>query len=257
LKDDTHSPECAAASETLPAAEGRRSVRSFVLRGSRLTVGQKRALDELWPRFGVDREHGQLDFEDLFGNRHPVIMEIGFGNGDATWRMALAYPEENYLGVEVHRPGIGHLLLKLEEHGIGNVRVNCEDAVELLRERIPDAALAGIRIFFPDPWPKQRHHKRRLLQPPFVDLLARRLRAGGQLHLATDWKPYAEHMLEVIGGDRRFENVAGAGRFAARPEWRPQTRFERRGQRLGHAVYDLLYQRAQRDAEMVSCQGPR
>lgn len=214
-----------------------------MLRAGRLTEGQKRALDELLPRYGVPKDGGPIDFEVLFGNQGPVIMEIGFGNGDATWQMAQAHPEENYFGVEVHPPGVGHLLLKLEEHGLENVRVAQADAVELLRERLPDASLAGVRIFFPDPWPKKRHHKRRLVQPSIADLLARKLRPGGILHLATDWKPYAEHMLEVLEAETRLQNCAGAGRFSERPDWRPQTRFERRGQRLGHGVYDLLYRR--------------
>ena len=165
-----------------------RPVRSFVLRAGRLTEGQKRALDELWPLYGIDEGKYQLDLEILFGNDQPVIMEIGFGNGDATWQMALAHPEENYLGVEVHRPGVGHLLLKLEENGIGNVRIACEDAVELIRQRIPRGSLAGVRIYFPDPWPKKRHHKRRIIQAPFIGLLAEKMQAGGILHMATDWE---------------------------------------------------------------------
>ena len=213
------------------------------MRAGRLTQAQKRALEALWPRFGVEEGPGLLEFGALFGNTRPVILEIGFGNGDATWQMARAHPDENYLGVEVHRPGVGHLLLKLEELNILNVRIACTDAVELLRTRTPEASLAGVRIYFPDPWPKKRHHKRRIIQPPFVDSLARGLAADGLLHLATDWKPYAEHMLELIGRDCRFENTAGQGRFAEGPDWRPLTRVERRGQRLGHEVYDLLFRR--------------
>ncbi len=220
-----------------------RPVRSFVLRAGRLTEGQKRALDDLWPRYGVSPQPGKLDFRKLFGNEQPVILEIGFGNGDATWQMAAAHPEENFLGVEVHRPGVGHLLLKLEEHGVDNVRVACEDAVELLRDRIPPASLRGVRIYFPDPWPKKRHHKRRIVQRPFVSLLASRLEPGGLLHLATDWLPYAEQMLEVLEAAETFDNAAGPGQFAERPGWRPVTRFEKRGRRLGHGVYDLLFRR--------------
>ncbi|MEJ8567071.1 tRNA (guanosine(46)-N7)-methyltransferase TrmB [Elongatibacter sediminis] len=233
MTDEQYSPE-----------DHHRPVRSYVLRGGRLTVAQQRALDELWPRHGVAGDSGVLDFGQVFGNDRPVILEIGFGNGDATWQMAAANPEQNFLGVEVHRPGVGHLLLKLEENGLENVRVACEDAVELLEHRIPPASLHGVRIYFPDPWPKKRHHKRRIVQPPFIDLLARRMRAGGLLHLATDWVPYAEHMMEIIGADERFENVAGPGEYAERPEWRPRTRFESRGRRLGHEVRDLLFRRA-------------
>ena len=220
-----------------------RPVRSFVLRAGRLTEGQKRALDELWPLYGIDEGESQLDFEILFGNDHPVIMEIGFGNGDATWQMALAHPEENYLAVDVHRPGVGHLLLKLEENGIGNVRIACEDAVELLRQRIPRDSLAGVRIYFPDPWPKKRHHKRRIIQAPFVGLLAEKIQPAGILHLATDWEQYAEHMLEVMHNSRDFENLASDGKVYPKPEWRPATKYEKRGERLGHGVFDLVFRR--------------
>jgi tRNA (guanine-N7-)-methyltransferase len=220
-----------------------RPVRSFVLRAGRLTEGQKRALDELWPLYGIDDDKNQLDLEILFGNDHPVMMEIGFGNGDATWQMALAHPEENYLGVEVHRPGVGHLLLKLEENGIGNVRIACEDAVELLRQRIPRDSLAGVRIYFPDPWPKKRHHKRRIIQAPFIGLLAEKMQAGGILHMATDWEQYAEYMLEVMHNSRDFENLAQDGKVCPKPEWRPATKYEKRGERLGHSVFDLVFRR--------------
>ena len=220
-----------------------RPVRSFVLRAGRLTEGQKRALDELWPLYGIDEGENQLDLKILFGNDHPVIMEIGFGNGDATWQMALAHPEENYLAVDVHRPGVGHLLLKLEENGIGNVRIACEDAVELLRQRIPRDSLAGVRIYFPDPWPKKRHHKRRIIQAPFVGLLAEKIQPAGILHLATDWEQYAEHMLEVMHNSRDFENLASDGKVYPKPEWRPATKYEKRGERLGHGVFDLVFRR--------------
>jgi len=220
-----------------------RPVRSFVLRAGRLTEGQKRALDELWPLYGIDEGENQLDLEILFGNDQPVIMEIGFGNGDATWQMALAHPEENYLAVEVHRPGVGHLLLKLEENGIGNVRIACEDAVELLRQRIPQDSLAGVRIYFPDPWPKKRHHKRRIIQAPFVGLLAEKIQPAGILHMATDWEQYAEHMLEVMHNSRDFENLASDGKVYPKPEWRPATKYEKRGERLGHGVFDLVFRR--------------
>ena len=220
-----------------------RPVRSFVLRAGRLTEGQKRALDELWPLYGIDEGENDLNLETLFGNDHPVIMEIGFGNGDATWQMALAHPEENYLGVEVHRPGVGHLLLKLEENGIGNVRIACEDAVELIRQRIPRGSLAGVRIYFPDPWPKKRHHKRRIIQAPFIGLLAEKMQAGGILHMATDWEQYAEYMLEVMHNSRDFENLAQDGKVCPKPEWRPATKYEKRGERLGHSVFDLVFRR--------------
>jgi tRNA (guanine-N7-)-methyltransferase len=220
-----------------------RHVRSFVLRAGRLTEGQKRALDELWPVYGITGGDAVLDFGALFSNDHPVIMEIGFGNGDATWQMAAAQPDENYLGVEVHKPGVGHLLLKIAEHGLSNIRIACEDAVELLSLRIPDRSLSGVRIYFPDPWPKKRHHKRRIIQPRFLGLLARKMRSGGILHLATDWKPYAEHMLEVMHNSNDFENLSPDGGALPRPEWRPATKYEKRGERLGHGVSDLVFRR--------------
>lgn len=218
-------------------------VRSFVLRGGRLTAGQKRALDELWPRFGIEKDESLLDFKRLFGNDAPVIMEIGFGNGDATWRMAQANPAENYLGVEVHQPGIGHLLLKIQQHEIANIRLAHDDAVDFIRQRIPTGSLDGVRIYFPDPWPKKRHHKRRLIQSAFIALLASSLRPGALLHVATDWEPYAEHMLEVMRSSAGFVNLSLAGDFCDQPAWRPQTKYESRGERLGHQVRDLLFQR--------------
>jgi len=221
----------------------RRRVRSFVLRAGRLTEGQKRALDELWPLFGVSDGDDELDFEALFENNRPVVLEIGFGNGDATWQMAAANPGENYLAVEVHKPGVGHLLLKLEEHELGNVRIVCGDAVELLQRRIPEASLAGVRIYFPDPWPKKRHHKRRMIQPSFIRLLGEKMQAGGILHLATDWEPYAEHMLEVMALSADFENLSPEARAVPKPAWRPSTKYEMRGERLGHGVSDLVFRR--------------
>jgi tRNA (guanine-N7-)-methyltransferase len=226
-----------------PDSGARRDVRSYVLRGGRLTDGQKRALQELWPRWGVESGGGPIDLVALFGNRRPVILEIGFGDGAATWRMARAHPEQNFLGVEVHRPGVGRLLLALERHGIANVRVACADAVGFLRDRVPPRALDGVRIYFPDPWPKKRHHKRRLVQPPFVELLATRMRPGAVLHLATDWPAYAAHMLEVLNAAAEFENLAADGGSCPRPEWRPETKYERRGERLGHPVADLVFRR--------------
>ena len=237
---DKHPPE---EHEVAAERRYRRSVRSYVLRAGRVTEGQQRALDELWPEFGVENGTAPLDFGALFGNANPVIMEIGFGDGEATWRMAKAHPEENYLGVEVHRPGVGRLLLNIGEQGIENVRIACTDAVELLRERVPEQSLQGIRIYFPDPWPKKRHHKRRIVQPAFVALAARKMHPGGLLHLATDWEPYAEHMLEVMRDSAEFENLSPAGGFCARPDWRPPTKYEQRGERLGHRVSDLVFRR--------------
>jgi tRNA (guanine-N7-)-methyltransferase len=224
--------------------EGRaRAVRSFVLRGGRLTDGQQRAMDELLPRYSVGSSGTRLDFAELFGNTRPVILEIGFGNGDATWQMAQQNPSENFIGVEVHPPGVGHLLLKLEEHGIENVRIASEDGVAFMRNRIANKSLDGFRLYFPDPWPKKRHHKRRIIQPEFVNLLAEKMAEGGIVHLATDWQNYAEHMLEVLQQNPAFENLSEVGDYCTRPAWRPLTKYEKRGQRLGHEVFDLLFLR--------------
>ncbi|MBT8057337.1 MAG: tRNA (guanosine(46)-N7)-methyltransferase TrmB [Gammaproteobacteria bacterium] len=220
-----------------------RTVRSYVLRAGRVTEGQKRALDELFPRYGVEPGTRLIEFSILFGNGHPVVMEIGFGNGEATWRMARAEPERNFIGVEVHPPGVGRLLLKIEEHSLENVRIACQDAVEFLGTRVADDALEGVRIYFPDPWPKKRHHKRRIIQPEFVRLLSAKIKAGGLLHLATDWAPYAEFMLEVMQSVPEFENLSPTGQYVVRPGWRPPTKYERRGERLGHKVADLVYRR--------------
>jgi len=227
------------------AAAPRRPVRSFVLREGRLTAGQARAFENLWPHFGVDRQpDAVLDLPALFGNDRPVVLEIGFGNGESLAAMAAAAPERNFLGVEVHRPGIGHLLLQIERLGLTNVRLLREDAAVLLERGLAAASLAGVNLFFPDPWPKQRHHKRRIVQPTFVARLGRVIAPGGLFHAATDWLPYAEQMLAVLdAADALFENTAGRGRFATGPADRPRTKFECRGERLGHEVRDLIYRR--------------
>ena len=228
------------------AARPHRPIRSFVRREGRITKAQERALTELWPRYGVDAGDAPLDFRALFGRAAPVHVEIGFGNGDVLAAMAARHPEYDYLGIEVHRPGIGALLRRLEAAGLGNARVMRADAKEVLARNIPDAALSAVNIFFPDPWPKKRHHKRRLIQPEFAELVRRKLQPGGMLHLATDWRDYAEQMLDVLSQTPGFENTAAAGAFAPRPEERPLTKFEQRGKRLGHEVYDLSFRRSQR-----------
>jgi len=221
-----------------------RKIRSFVLREGRLTPGQQRAFDTLWPNWGLEYQSQALDLRSVFGNENPVFLEIGFGNGESLAEMAHRHPERNYLGVEVHGPGVGHLLLKLQEYGCSNVRAIRHDAVEVLDHMLPAASLAGVYLFFPDPWHKRRHHKRRILQPAFLDELARVIRPGGFFHAATDWQDYAEHMMDVLGADgQRFENRAGPGKYTGRPDERPLTKFERRGQRLGHGVWDLIFTR--------------
>jgi tRNA (guanine-N7-)-methyltransferase len=218
-----------------------RAVRSFVRRAGRMTDAQQRALLELWPRYGVPAGDGPLELADLFGRSAPCTLEIGFGNGDHLAARALAEPQRNFLGVEVHRPGIGHLLRAAAAADLGNLRVLEQDAVEVLRSRIAPEALEEVQILFPDPWPKKRHHKRRLIQPDFAMLVASRLRRGGRLHLATDWEPYAQHMRLVLDGCPSLAPLvlrAGEGQAA-----RAVTRFEQRGLRLGHAVCDLVYER--------------
>ncbi len=229
----------------LPVTETRlhRPIRSFVRREGRITDGQRRALAELLPRYGVGPGEAPLDFVALFGRDAPVHLEIGFGNGEALAAMAAAHPQNNYLGIEVHRPGVGALLRRIEAEDLANVRVACTDAREFLERRIPDGGLSAVYIFFPDPWHKKRHHKRRLVQVEFAELLARRLKPGGLLHLATDWEDYAQHMLTVLAAVEAFENTAQPGPFTPRPEERTLTRFERRGHRLGHGVRDLVFRR--------------
>jgi tRNA (guanine-N7-)-methyltransferase len=222
-----------------------RPIRSFVLRQGRMTAAQERAFEALWPRYGVDWQPGALlDLPAVFGNHRPVVLEIGFGNGESLAEMAAADPGHNWLGVEVHGPGVGHLLLEIERRGLTNLLVVQHDAVELLSQGLGPGVLERVQLFFPDPWPKTRHHKRRILSPPFVGLLGRVIRPGGIFHAATDWEPYAEQMLAALESPGSpFVNPAGPGRFAARPAQRPLTRFERRGERLGHQVRDLVFRR--------------
>lgn len=221
----------------------RRELRSFVRREGRFTPAQQRALRTLWSHYGVDYSGQPRDLDALFGRRAPRVLEIGFGNGEALLHAAVLQPECDLLGIEVYRPGVGRALNALAAQGIGNVRICCHDAVEVLRHEIVNASLDEVRIYFPDPWPKKRHHKRRLIQPSFVQLLAERLRPGGRLHLATDWPSYAEHMRAVLAAEPAFAPALGTDPVIARPHWRPQTRFELRGRERGHPVCDLLYAR--------------
>ncbi|HMO48966.1 MAG TPA: tRNA (guanosine(46)-N7)-methyltransferase TrmB [Rubrivivax sp.] len=221
------------------AAPPRASIRSFVLRGGRIGPGQQRALDELGPRFVLPYQAAPLDLHATFGRAAPVVLEIGFGMGGATAQIAAAMPHTDFLGVEVHAPGVGALLERIGELQLSNLRLIRHDAVEVLQQMIPPASLAGVHIYFPDPWHKKRHHKRRLIQPPFAALLASRLAPGGYLHCATDWQPYAEQMLQVLSAEAMLSNSAAD--YAPRPAWRPQTKFEARGLKLGHGVWDLLF----------------
>ena len=220
-----------------------RRIRSFVRREGRLTKGQQRALSELLPRYGIKLEQGRLDLDVLFGRQAFRVLEIGFGNGASLAQIAASHPQNDYLGIEVHRPGVGNLLLQIEKQELTNIRVSNDDAVEVLEQQIPDDSLDAVYLFFPDPWHKKKHHKRRIVQPSFVQLLSRKLKTGGIFHMATDWENYAEYMLEVMTAAEGFRNLAGKGNFIARPEYRPLTKFEQRGQRLGHGVWDLIFEK--------------
>ncbi len=221
-----------------------RRVRSFVLRQGRFTPAQQRAFEDSWPRFGLDYLGTPRDFDAVFGRTAKRVVEIGFGNGEALRYAAAHDPGRDYIGIEVHAPGVGRLLNALTEDGSDHVRVYRHDAVEVLTHEIVAGGLDEIRIYFPDPWHKKRHHKRRLLQPAFAELLVRKLAPDGRLHLATDWQDYAEQMWDVLDATPGLRNRAGARGHLPRPAWRPQTHFEHRGQRLGHGVWDLLYHKS-------------
>ncbi|MFF0694616.1 tRNA (guanosine(46)-N7)-methyltransferase TrmB [Streptomyces tendae] len=263
MSDSHHTPEAASASLRHVRAKGEprfpdgpkadpagshfeRRIRSFQPRRSRVTAGQADALQRLWPIWGLDID-GQrvIDLAELFGNARPVVLEVGFGMGEATARMAAADPDTNILAVDVHTPGQGNLLGLAERQELSNIRVGNGDAIILLREMLAPDVLAGLRVYFPDPWPKKRHHKRRLIQPEFLSLAATRLAPGAVVHCATDWEPYAEQMLDVLTAHPDFENTVPGGGFAPRPEHRPLTRFEGQGLDKGHVVNDLLFRRVQ------------
>ena len=218
-----------------------RRIRSYVLRTGRMTPGQERAFEENWVRWGLEHADGPLDFDGCFGRAGPRVLEIGFGMGQSLVTMAAAAPEKNFIGIEVHKPGVGRLLHSMVDENVDNIRVYCHDAVEVLRDCIADASLDTVQIFFPDPWHKKRHHKRRLIQPSFVEHLVTKLKPGGVIHLATDWENYAEQMMEVLSATAGISNTCPAGEYAPRPEHRPLTKFELRGERLGYGVWDLLF----------------
>jgi tRNA (guanine-N7-)-methyltransferase len=232
----------AAARRGLPMDSPRRPIRSYVLRQGRMTEAQRRARAELMPRLGVDYSPEPLDLERLFGRTAPRILEIGSGMGETTAQIAAVHPGTDYLAVEVHAPGVGSLLARVAAAGLTNVRVIQHDAVEVVERMVRPGALDGVHVFFPDPWPKKRHHKRRLIQPPFVALLATRMKAGAYLHVATDWEDYAAQVLEVLSGEPLLANTAA--QYAPRPDHRPLTKFESRGLKLGHGVWDVVFRRA-------------
>jgi tRNA (guanine-N7-)-methyltransferase len=236
--DEVNEAQAPATPDTLH----HRRIRSFVTRAGRVSTGQRRALDQFGPRFVVPFAPQPLDWDAAFGRSAPRVLEIGFGMGGTTAEIASARPADDFLGIEVHEPGVGALLKLIGEHGLSNIRVIQHDAVEVLEKMIAAESLDGVHIYFPDPWHKARHHKRRLIQPKFVASLVSRLKPGGYLHLATDWQNYAEQMLEVLSAEPALENTAGTD-YAPRPDYRPVTKFERRGLKLGHGVWDLVFKR--------------
>ncbi|MCC5824858.1 tRNA (guanosine(46)-N7)-methyltransferase TrmB [Alkalimonas sp.] len=232
-----------AADESAETTSYMRKIRSFVLREGRLTKAQKLALEQHWPAMGVEFKPELLDLATLFGRKADTVLEIGFGMGKSLVQMAAAAPEKNFIGIEVHRPGVGACLADAAAAGISNLRVFQHDAVEVLAQMIPDNSLTTIQLFFPDPWPKKKHHKRRIVQADFVQQLRSKLAIGGVFHMATDWQHYAEHMLEVMQAAEGFSNLSASNDYVERPTHRPVTKFELRGKKLGHGVWDLMFKR--------------
>lgn len=227
----------------LPTPPKHRAIRSFVRRQGRITRAQQRAMHALWPVFGLELAAADGHDMPFFENQAPITLEIGFGDGEALLQMALAHPERNFIGIEVHRPGVGSLLLQLKQANIFNVRLFCADGVEVLHQKIASQTLDRVHLYFPDPWHKKKHHKRRIVTAQFIDLVVDRLIPSGVLHFATDWQPYAEQALQRLEAHAGLINQTGLNQYAPRPHWRPQTKFERRGQRLGHRVWDILMQK--------------
>lgn len=221
----------------------RRDVRSFVIRGGRITAAQEKAFERYWPDYGLQLGDGLIDYPQLFGNNKPVVLEIGYGMGDSLLAMAQQEADKNFIGIEVHPPGVGHLVNEAGKLELTNLRTYCADAIDVLANCIPDNSLARVQLYFPDPWHKKRHHKRRILQPAFAEQVARKLVYGGLFHLCTDWTPYAEHMLEVLNPVSVLANMSGDKTWVDKPAWRPGTKFEKRGLNLGHEVHDLLFKR--------------
>jgi len=238
---DNTTPDTESATD----APVRRGIKSYVLRAGRMTAAQERGLKEVWPRWGVTLADGRQDLEQLFGRKAPCVVEIGFGMGKSLVEQAETHPETDFIGIEVHAPGVGKLLDEADKRGLTNLRVYREDALTVLADCLPEASINTLQLFFPDPWPKKKHHKRRIVQLPFVELVHSRLEPGGKLHMATDWQAYAEFMAEVMAEAPGFANTAPTetAPFVERPGFRPLTKFEQRGERLGHGVWDLIYRR--------------
>ena len=220
-----------------------RKVTSFILREGRLTKGQAAAIEDYWDQLGLDYQGSEFDFNGIFGNNNPVIIEIGFGMGKSLVEMASNDPNSNYIGIEVHKPGVGACLADIHEAGLKNLRIMNHDAVEVLKQCVPDNSLQRLQLYFPDPWHKKRHHKRRIVQDDFVQLVRKKLSSGGVFHMATDWENYAEQMLEVMLEAEGFKNQSDNNTYCPRPDYRPITKFEKRGERLGHGVWDLLFEK--------------
>ncbi len=218
-------------------------IRSYVIRGGRITESQKKAFDSAWPDYGLSLFDGRLDYKGVFQRDAPVVLEVGFGMGDSLLSMAEAKPDADFIGIEVHPPGVGRLINNAAKAELVNLRVYMADAVDVLEDCIPDGSLDRFQLYFPDPWHKKKHNKRRIVQPEFIQLLRQKLAIGGVCHFATDWEPYAEHMMEVMSAAEGFKNQAPDYCFSPRPEYRPLTKFENRGQKLGHGVWDLLFER--------------
>tara|TARA_R110001592_G_scaffold104699_1_gene294589 strand:+ start:6312 stop:7037 length:726 start_codon:yes stop_codon:yes gene_type:complete len=230
-------------SENNQQALKHRPIKSFVIRSGRMTLGQQKGWEECWPKMGLDLGAAATDVRDAFAKQQPLVVEIGFGMGSSLVEMSRAAPELNFLGIEVHRPGVGALMSLAQEQNLENIKVFCADANEVLRDHIPDSSIHRLQLYFPDPWHKVRHNKRRLVQPAFVQTIRPKLEIGGVFHMATDWEPYAKHMMKVMESAEGFRNISGEKQYAERPDYRPYTKFEKRGQERGHGVWDLVFER--------------
>lgn len=242
MTDEKHSETQDSTQGQTDKPEYRRGIKSFVIRAGRLTKGQQGALERQWPVMGLELSDGPIDPKQVFGRDGHVVFEIGYGMGQSLAAMAATAPEKDFIGVEVHLPGVGSLLHLAEEAGVSNLRTYKDDAIEVLK-LLPDNSIDTVQLFFPDPWHKKKHHKRRIVQPEFAQTLRRILKPGGIFHMATDWEPYMEHMLEVMDVAEGYENIAGRGQCVPRPEHRPLTKFEKRGETKGHGVWDLMYKK--------------